>query len=212
MYNKLQYISQGNTVQEQLHNIQLVLDNGCTWIQLRFKNSNYLYFNALSEKIKLLCESYKAILIINDRVDVALKIASDGVHLGLDDMKIKDARALLGSTKIIGATANTFSASQNLIQNGCDYIGLGPFQFTKTKDNLSPILGLDGYRSIITQLKAANIEIPIYAIGGITLENVDSLLEMGIHGIAVSAIITQSKQKNKLITQLNEKLYGNGIV
>lgn len=212
MYNKLQYISQGNTVQEQLHNIQLVLDNGCTWIQLRFKNGNDLDFNVLSKKIKLLCESYKAILIINDRVDVALKIASDGVHLGLDDMKIKDARVLLGNTKIIGATANTFSAIQNHIQNGCDYIGLGPFQFTKTKDNLSPILGLDGYRSIITQLKAANIEIPIYAIGGITLENVDSLLETGIHGIAVSAIITQSNQKHKLITQLNEKLYGNGIV
>ena len=135
MYNKLQYISQGNTVQEQLHNIQLVLDNGCTWIQLRFKNGNDLDFNVLSKKIKLLCESYKATLIINDRVDVALKIASDGVHLGLDDMKIKDARVLLGNTKIIGATANTFSAIQNHIQNGCDYIGLGPFQFTKTKDN-----------------------------------------------------------------------------
>lgn len=212
MYNKLQYISQGNTVQEQLQNIQLALENGCTWIQLRFKNGNDLDFTVLSEKIKLLCESYKATFIINDRVDVALKIASDGVHLGLDDMRIKDARALLGNAKIIGATANTFSVIQNHIQNGCDYIGLGPFQFTKTKDNLSPILGLDGYRSIRAQLKAANIEIPIYAIGGITLENVDSLLETGIHGIAVSVIITQSNQKHKLITQLNEKLYGNGIV
>jgi thiamine-phosphate pyrophosphorylase len=74
----------------------------------------------------------------------------------------------------------------------CNYIGLGPYQFTTTKQHLSPILGLEGYRSIIEQMKEKNIQIPIYAIGGITLEH-ESLMKTGIHGIAVSGLITQTK-------------------
>jgi thiamine-phosphate pyrophosphorylase len=166
----------------------------------------------LAEAVHFLCEEYLANFIINDDVHLAEQMAADGVHLGLTDMSILEARAILGKTKIIGATANTLKDVINHINNGCDYIGLGPFQFTKTKDNLSPILGLDGYRSIIDRLNTTQKETPIYAIGGITLENVDALMATGIHGIAVSGIITQSEQKNKLISQLNEKLYGNVIV
>jgi thiamine-phosphate pyrophosphorylase len=212
MYNKLQYISQGDTIKEQLYNIQQALDSGCDWIQLRFKNQKAKKSFALAEAVHFLCEEYLANFIINDDVHLAEQMAADGVHLGLTDMSILEARTILGNTKIIGATANTLEDVTNHINNGCDYIGLGPFQFTKTKDNLSPILELDGYRSIIDQLNTTQKETPIYAIGGITLENVDALMTTGIHGIAVSGIITQSEQKNKLITQLNEKLYGNIIV
>jgi thiamine-phosphate pyrophosphorylase len=212
MYNKLQYISQGDSVEEQLFNIHQALDNGCDWIQMRFKDQKPKKTFALAEAVKFLCEEYLANFIINDDVHLAKQIVADGVHLGLSDMNIAEARAILGKTKIIGATANTFEDIIYQINSGCDYIGLGPFQYTKTKKNLSQILGLEGYHSIITQLKDSQIEIPIYAIGGITLENVDALMGTGIHGIAVSGIITQSNQKNKLITQLNEKLYGNVIV
>jgi thiamine-phosphate pyrophosphorylase len=212
MYNKLQYISQGDTIKEQLYNIHEALDNGCDWIQMRFKNQKPKKSFALAEAVHFLCEEYLANFIINDDVHLAEQIAADGVHLGLTDTSILEARAILGETKIIGATANTFEDITNHIDNGCDYIGLGPYQFTKTKENLSPILGLDGYRSIINKLNTKQKEMPIYAIGGITLENVDALMTTGIHGIAVSGIITKSNQKNKLITQLNEKLYANVIV
>lgn len=212
MYNKLQFISQGDTIKEQLYNIQQALDSGCDWIQLRFKNQKAKKSFALAEAVHFLCEEYLANFIINDDVHLAEQIAADGVHLGLTDMNIQEARAILGKTKIIGATANTLEDVKNHINNGCDYIGLGPFQFTKTKDNLSPILGLEGYSSIINKLNSTQKEIPIYAIGGITLENVALLMETGIHGIAVSGIITNSDQKQKLITQLNEKLYGKIIV
>ena len=212
MYNKLQYISQGDTIKEQLYNIQHALDSGCDWIQLRFKSQKAKKSFALAEAVHFLCEEYLANFIINDDVHLAEQMAADGVHLGLSDMSILEARAILGKTKIIGATANTLEDVTNHINNGCDYIGLGPFQFTKTKDNLSPILGLDGYRSILDQLNSTQKETPIYAIGGITLENVDALMATGIHGIAVSGIITQSEHKNKIITALNEKLYGNVIV
>jgi thiamine-phosphate pyrophosphorylase len=212
MYNKLQYISQGESVEEQLYNIHQALDNGCDWIQMRFKHQKTKKKYALAEAAKFLCEEYLANFIINDDVHLAEKINADGVHLGLSDMDIAEARVILGKTKIIGATANTFEDIIHQVNNGCDYIGLGPFQYTKTKNTLSPILGLEGYQSIITQIKHSRIEIPIYAIGGIALENVDTLIKTGIHGIAVSGIITQSEHKQKLITQLNEKLYGNVIV
>ncbi|MBF7092935.1 thiamine phosphate synthase [Flavobacterium sp. ALJ2] len=212
MYNKLQYISQGNTIEAQLYNIHQALDNGCDWVQMRFKNQTSKNSFVLAEAVKFLCEEYLANFIINDNVYLAQQIAADGVHLGLSDTKIEEARAILGNTKIIGGTANTFKDISNHIKNGCDYIGLGPFLFTTTKEKLSPILGLEGYSEIIQKIKNNNLEIPIYAIGGITLENVDQLIETGIHGIAVSGIITRSPEKGKLITQLNEKLYANVII
>jgi thiamine-phosphate pyrophosphorylase len=212
MYNKLQYISQGNTIEEQLYNIHQALDAGCDWIQMRFKNQTAKDSFALAEAVKFLCEEYLAVFIVNDNLYLAQQIAADGVHLGLSDMKIDEARAILGSTKIIGGTANTFEDIQNHVKNGCDYIGLGPFRFTSTKEKLSPILGLSGYFEILQKMKKNNIEIPVYAIGGITLKDVNPLMETGIYGIAVSGIITESDEKQKTIQQFNEKLYANVII
>ncbi|WP_374174872.1 thiamine phosphate synthase [Flavobacterium tructae] len=212
MYHKLQYISQGKTIEEQLYNIHEALDAGCDWVQLRFKNQTEKDIFTLAEAVKFLCEEYLANFIVNDNLYLAQQISADGVHLGLSDMKIDEARAILGNTKIIGATANTYEDIENHIKNGCDYIGLGPFRFTTTKEKLSPILGLSGYFRIIQELKRNKLEIPVYAIGGITLNDVAPLMETGIHGIAISGMLTENNQKEKLIQQLNEKLYANVIV
>ena len=207
MNNQLQYISQGNTVEEQVYNIHKALDNGYDWIQMRFKKNYSDDAFTLAEAVKMLCKEYSATFIINDNVYLAKQLDADGVHLGLSDMSVEEARLILGKTKIIGGTSNTFEDVLQRTAENCDYIGLGPFQFTTTKQNLSPILGLEGYRSIIEQMKAKNIQIPIYAIGGITLENVESLMKTGIHGIAVSSLITQTENAIQLINQLNDKLY-----
>lgn len=212
MYNKLQYISQGNTVNEQLTNIHQALDNGCKWVQIRFKNHFSDDAFTLAEAVKTLCEEYLANFIINDNVYLAQQFAADGVHLGLDDMSIIEARCILGDTKIIGATANTFEDIQNHIQNGCDYIGLGPFKFTTTKENLSPILGLKGYRAIMAKMQENGLRTPVYAIGGITLADVEPILQTGIYGIAVSGLITQATNKKKIIKQLKNDLHGSIIV
>lgn len=207
MYNKLQYISQGNTFKEQLDNIHNALDNGCSWIQLRFKTNDEKELYRLAESTKMACDEYLADYIINDHAHLAKEIDADGVHLGLNDMGIIEARSILGQTKIIGGTANTFEDILRRAAENCDYIGLGPFQFTITKQNLSPILGLEGYCSILEQMKTYGIKTPIYAIGGIGLYDIESLMTTGIHGIAVSGLITQSENPSELITQLNEKLY-----
>ncbi|MET3027116.1 thiamine phosphate synthase [Flavobacterium sp. UW10123] len=212
MYSKLQYISQGETIDDQLRNIHQALDAGCNWVQMRFKNQTTKDVFTLAEAVKPLCEEYLANFIVNDDLHLAEQIAADGVHLGLTDTKIDEARAILGSTKIIGGTANTFEDIENHMKNGCDYIGLGPFRFTATKEKLSPILGLSGYHEILQKLKKNKIDVPVYAIGGITLRDVSPLMETGIFGIALSGIITESDEKEKLIQQLKEKLYANIIV
>ncbi len=212
MYSKLQYISQGETIEKQLYNIHQALDAGCSWVQMRFKNQTQKDAITLAEAVKPLCEKYTANFIVNDDLHLTKEIDADGIHLGLTDTKIDEARAFLGTSKVIGGTANTFEDIENHVKNGCDYIGLGPFRFTNTKEKLSPILGLSGYFDILQKLKKNKIEIPVYAIGGITLRDVNPLMETGIHGIAVSGIITESDEKEKLIQQLNEKLYANIIV
>lgn len=212
MYSKLQYISQGETIEKQLYNIHQALDAGCNWVQMRFKNQTPKDAFTLAEAVKPLCEKYTANFIVNDDIHLTKEIDADGIHLGLTDTKIDEARAFLGTSKVIGGTANTFEDIENHVKSGCDYIGLGPFRFTATKEKLSPILGLSGYFDILQKLKKNKIEIPVYAIGGITLRDVNPLMETGIHGIAVSGIITESDEKEKLIQQLNEKLYANIIV
>lgn len=209
MYSKLQYISQGSTESEQLSHIKAALEAGCDWIQLRFKNADLDTFKKTAEKAQQLCKSHKAVFIINDHVALAKALEADGVHIGLDDMPVAKAREILGANKIIGGTANTLAHVLQRVEERCDYIGLGPLRFTATKEKLSPVLGVEGYRSIMNELNQKQIDTPVYAIGGIVAEDIESLMDTGVHGIAVSGIITNHPQKKELVTQLNHHLHAN---
>ncbi|MFN5443737.1 MAG: thiamine phosphate synthase [Crocinitomicaceae bacterium] len=202
---KLQYISQGDTQEEQLTNIQKALEVGCRWVQLRFKKATPEILEQTAISAKELCEKYEALFIINDNVELGKKIDADGVHLGLTDTSIQEARELLGDKKIIGGTANTYDDVVQRYHEKCTYVGLGPFKFTTTKEKLSPIVGLEGYKEIITKLSKEGIQIPILAIGGILEEDIDSILEVGIYGIAVSGLITNNTSETliKRVEELN---------
>ena len=183
---KLQYISAGNTNNQHLQGIKDVLEGGCKWIQLRIKNATD-DIKEIALETKELCKNYNAIFLINDYVDLAKETDADGVHLGKLDMNPAEARNILGN-KIIGGTANTFADVLEL--NGkVDYIGLGPYRWTQTKKNLSPTIGIDGYKEIFANIKKENITIPIAAIGGIELADVKELIDIGANGIAVSSNI-----------------------
>ena len=108
-------------------------------------------------------------------------------------MPVNDARKLLGPGKILGATANTFNDLRTAVAAGADYVGLGPFRFTTTKKNLSPVLGPDGYRRILNECRAQGITSPVVAIGGITSGDIPSILSTGVSGIAVSGSILRAK-------------------
>ncbi len=208
MYSKLQYISQGETAKEQISNIRSTLDAGCEWIQLRFKNAKEKEYEATANQVKILCDSYDATLIINDHVELARKIDVSGVHLGLTDMSITEARNILGFQKIIGGTANTIEDVLKRVEEKCDYIGLGPFRFTFTKKKLSPILGTEGIALIMQKLALQSIHIPVYAIGGITLNDAGKIMETGVTGLAVSGEITQHPNKKELVKNFNQIFNG----
>lgn len=188
---KLQYISQGFTIEDQELNIRKALDKDVKWIQVRWKNAPENEFVKLCEISKKLCSDNQTICIINDHVQVAKDIDADGVHLGLNDQSIEITRQVLGKDKIIGGTANTLSDVLQRMNEGCDYIGLGPLRFTSTKEKLSPILGFEGYGKIIQDLKTQSLEVPkIFAIGGVILNDIELLQQIGIYGVAVSGLIT----------------------
>lgn len=164
-------------------------EGGAKWIQLRVKQASDSDRLAEARATQAHCRKAGATLIINDHVALAKEIGADGVHLGKSDMSPVEARALLGPDFMIGGTANTFEDIKRLAQQQVDYIGLGPFRFTATKQNLSPILGLEGYRKIVAQCVAAGIHLPIVAIGGITVADVAAIRETGVHGVAISSAI-----------------------
>lgn len=170
----------------------MALEAGCKWIQLRMKDVAVETVRQLAEELKKACENHHALLIIDDYVEVAREVKADGVHLGKNDMPIKEARKILGEGFIIGGTANTFEDVKRHYEAGADYLGIGPFRFTTTKKNLSPVLGLEGYRNIKQQMIEAGIILPTVAIGGITVEDIPAILATGIEGIAMSGAILQA--------------------
>ena len=131
--------------------------------------------------------------ILDDHVEWVGAYWCRRVHLGKNDMPVDEARKMLGRGRIIGGTANTFADVERLSRQGADYIGCGPFRFTTTKKNLSPVLGLEGYRDITAQMKAHDIQLPIVAIGGILHRDIPAIMQTGVTGIAVSGAILNAE-------------------
>lgn len=192
---KLHYISQQPEKGTHLDAIEKVLQAGGKWIQLRIKEQPESAILEIAIEAVALCTRYQATLIINDYPEIAKKAGAHGVHLGLDDMPIPEARALLGEKAIIGGTANTYAHILQRANEGADYIGLGPYRFTTTKKNLSPIIGLTGYQTIINQMLSEKLKIPLIAIGGIELKDIPLLTSLGLHGVAISAVLTRNAEQ-----------------
>ena len=184
--NKLYYISQP----DHLENIENVCKGGVKLVQLRVKNMPEEEIKVLALKAQSICKKHKATFILNDHVAIAKAINADGIHLGKEDTCPLIARQILGPNFIIGGTANTYEDCKTLASKGVDYIGLGPFKFTETKKKLSPVLGMLSYQNILEPLKNEGIQIPIYAIGGITQADINEFAQIDIHGIAVSGLLS----------------------
>lgn len=134
-------------------------------------------------------------------MELVERCGADGVHLGKNDMPVDEARRLLGNDRIIGGTANTFEDIERLHRQGADYIGCGPFRFTTTKKNLSPVLGLEGYKRIVSNMKAHGIDLPIVAIGGILKSDIADIMQTGVTGIAVSGGILNAESPTEEMKQ-----------
>lgn len=199
----IQFISHLNERYDYLDGISMALKGGCSWIQLRMKGYTDDEVRPIAMEAQRMCRRHKATFIIDDRVELVKELKADGVHLGLKDMPVAQARELLGPGFIIGGTANTFEDVRMHWQGGASYIGCGPFRFTTTKEGLSPILGIEGYREIVSRMKAEGIELPIVAIGGITPEDIPEIMATGVSGIALSGTILRAQDPVAMMRNLN---------
>lgn len=201
----IQFIMHHNERFSYLDSARLALEGGCKWIQLRMKEASDAEIVAVGKEVSALCKKYGATFIVDDHVELVREIGADGVHLGKNDMPINEARKILGDKYIIGGTANSYADVESHYRNGANYIGCGPFRFTTTKKNLSPILGLDGYSDVVSQMKKNGIDIPIVAIGGITEADIPAVMATGVTGIALSGEVLNAKdpvEKMKTILKL----------
>ncbi len=203
----LQFITHRNGRYDEITGTRAVLEGGCRWVQFRMKDAPDAEFLRVGREVGRLCRAFGATFLVDDRVHLVSELGADGVHLGKHDMPVAEARRLLPAGTVIGATANTFEEIERAAVAGADYIGLGPYRFTETKRNLSPILGLEGYRAIFERCRAAGITLPTVAIGGITAADVAPILATGATGIALSGTLLgaedPAEETRKIMNILN---------
>ena len=168
------------------------LDAGGRWIQLRMKDASAEVIVCRGKEMLALCRKRRAVLVVNDAPQLAVAIGADGVHLGQADMPPIEARRIIGDGAVIGSTANTFEQIAARNDGETDYVGLGPFRFTTTKKNPSPVLGTEGYRTILGRMRTENIPLPVVAIGGIELPDIPQIMRTGVDGIALSGAIARA--------------------
>ncbi len=172
--------------------VEKACEGGVELVQLRMKGAPLSSIREVGKAVKAICSERSAILTINDHVDIAREVGAEGVHLGKGDTDPAEARRILGNDALIGGTANTFEDIKAHYEKGVDYIGLGPYRQTGTKEQLEPVLGLEGYRKILQKCEVSGISLPIFAIGGIEVGDVKSLRAIGVYGVALSSAIADA--------------------
>ncbi|CCX48528.1 MAG: thiamine phosphate synthase [Muribaculaceae bacterium] len=203
----LQFITHPSEHYSIAEEAQMAIEGGCRWIQLRIKDASDDEVRQVAMEIIPMCRETETFLIIDDRVELVNELKVSGVHLGKNDMDPLEAREILGPHAIIGITANTAEDIIRYKGKDVDYVGLGPFRHTTTKKNLSPVLGIEGYASVVSQVRQAGVELPIVAIGGITIDDIDAIMATGVNGIAVSGAIINAPDPVEYTNHIMQKLY-----
>lgn len=199
---KLYFITDSTNYGEEefLFRVEEALKGGVTLLQLREKEKSTREYVKLAEKVHKITKKYNVPLIIDDRVDVALAIDAEGVHVGQSDMPIFLARKLMGEDKIVGATTKTVEQAKEACKQGADYLGVGAIYPTTTK-----------VKTVLTSTEILkdicnSVPIPTNAIGGLNKENIDILKEIPIAGICVVSAIMKSENPQKATYELLEKI------
>jgi len=176
--------------------VEAVLKNGATFLQIREKDLAPDAFEAEAERLKTLCKQYRVPFVVNDSVEIALKINADGVHVGQSDIKGRDIRAMIGPDKILGISAGTVEEAVAAENAGADYIGVGAIFGTSTKKNARSMT-MERLREIVS-----SVSIPVVAIGGISAGNILQLCGSGVDGVAVVSAIFAAEDPGKATADL----------
>jgi thiamine-phosphate pyrophosphorylase len=190
---KLHFITHDLPHYPHLEQVQVACEAGAKWIQYRCLTKSDEELLKDIHSIATVCDDWGATLIVTDHIHLKDQADIQGFHIEDMNADFISIRKELGDNYTLGGSSNTVENLLRLAKEGVDYAGFGPFKLTTTKPNNSPLLGVEGYINAITLLKETNIDLPILAVGGITLADVEVLMASGIYGIAASSAINQSE-------------------
>ena len=203
---KLQFITHDIEQHTHIEQAQIACEAGAKWIQYRCltKTDDELLedINVIAE----ICDDWGATLIVTDHIHLNGKADIQGFHIEDMDADFKQLREELGEAITIGGSSNTVEGLLRIAAEGADYAGFGPFKVTTTKPNNAPLLGIEGYAKAMNVLKQQNIDLPVLAVGGITLDDIDDLLKTGIFGIAASSAINQAENMREAYLDFYDKV------
>ena len=199
--NRLHYLTQDLETTEHWQQAEIACKAGVRWVQFRMKNTPYQEWLEAAQKVKKVCDEHEAILIVNDDIEIAKNVKAHGVHLGKNDLHPTVARNVLGKKVIIGVTANSKEDLERVQRSEVDYVGVGPFKYTETKENLAEVLGASG----IADLQKVATK-PLIAIGGISIKDIEDVEQTGVHGLAVSSAINLDENPGYAAQLFNERV------
>jgi thiamine-phosphate pyrophosphorylase len=185
---------------------QMAIRGGAGVIQFRDKLMSTHELIETAKELRRICKKAGVLFIVNDRTDVALVADADGVHLGIEDIPVKEARKLLGKNKIIGGTAHSIKEAEEAQKNSADYIGFGHIYPTLSKHKITPPLGIYELARVVKEVK-----IPVLAIGGIGLNNISEVVKTGVYGVAVIGSVLKNKNPENAVKELRRIIYAQKI-
>jgi len=203
---KLQFITHDLDKLSHVEQARIVCQAGGKWVQYRCLTKDDEALLDDINQIAEICDDWGATLIVTDHVHLNGKADIQGFHLEDMNANFLQLRAELGEAVTIGGSSNTVEGLLRLAKEGVDYAGFGPFAHTDTKPNNMPLLGVGGYEKAMLKLKEAEIELPVMAVGGVTLDDVDALMQTGVFGIAVSAAINRADDMEASYLDFYQKL------
>jgi thiamine-phosphate pyrophosphorylase len=206
--SKFHYLSQDLVHRTHIEQVEIACIAGANWIQYRCLTKNDEDLIQEIHQIASICDDWGATLILTNHYHLLDQVDAQGVHLEDMNADFEAIREIISDEKTLGASANTLEDIQRVYASGVvDYIGCGPFAFTKTKANDYPLLGFEGYQEIVQKMQELQINIPLIGVGGIKLEDTKDLLNTGIDGLAVSAAVNLAENPGTIIKDFYKKIY-----
>lgn len=205
--SKLHYLTQDLPHRSHAEQAQIACEAGANWIQYRCLSKSDDDMISEIHHVASICDDWGATLILTDHYHLLHQVDAQGVHI--EDMKadFPAIRKIITDEKTLGGSANSFADIRRIALSGVvDYVGCGPFAITQTKPNDYPLLGNEGYRQIISKMEESKIELPILAVGGIMIADIDALLQTGIYGIAISAAVNLADNPSNALREIYKKI------
>lgn len=203
--SRFHYLSQDLPNRSHTEQVLTACEAGANWIQYRCLSKSDKDLISEINQIAMICDDWGATLIITNHYHLLDKFDAQGVHMENMDANLGKIRSIITEEKTLGASAISFTDIKRIAHEGAaDYIGCGPFSFTQTKINDYPLLGIEGYRAILTEMEQANIKVPILAVGGIKIEDAAALQQEGVYGIAVSSAVNVAEDPKSAIKEFRK--------